>query len=285
MRERPPYQQGKCIPDSVSSSILANLMHANVGKQDQDCSAEYCELYRDWITKTQNNTIVGLNSFTKAAFSQGTTEAFDKFYARHKNRTLKVFAGEYSYHKYATLCTQINNVNNLGPNDSVIVSIPFADSGTEYKYHQLMRECEALGIPVLVDCCWYGTCGEMTFNFSYDCIEEVVFSLSKTFPVSRLRIGIRFSRSAIEDGLDAYVRDSYLNFYSQHIGIGFLSRFSADYMFEKYRQKQLEICKQLEVTPSPVVNLAVGVGEQWDYLNRSGPHNRLCLSDALIQDK
>jgi len=35
--------------------------------------------------------------------------------------------------------------------------------------------------------------------------------------------------------------------------------------------------------PSPVVNLATGRGKQWDYLNRGGPHNRLCLSDALIE--
>lgn len=275
MRKREPFSQGKCIPDS--KTLLVELAY-NV---DIDCSNEYVDAYRTWITNTQENKVFGLENFTDAVFSQGTTESFDKFYVRHKDRCLRIFRGEYSYHQYMTDVLSLNDVG-LTKNDCVIVSFPFADSGTEYQYHSLMQECTRKNIPVLVDCCWFGTCGEMTFDFTYPCIEDVVFSMSKTFPISRLRIGIRFSRG-YTDGLHAYARDSYLNFNSMKVGIEYMNKFTSDYMFTKYRVKQLQLCKQLSVLPSPVVNLATGVGKQWDHLNRGGPYNRLCLSDELIQ--
>jgi len=275
VRKRLLYSQGKCIPDP--ETLLLELGY-NI---NTDCSSEYSDMYRSWITNTQENTVLGLENFTDAVFSQGTTESFDKFYTRHRNRTLRIFRGEYSYHNYMTDTISLDDIG-ITDNSCVIISIPFADSGTEYQYHQIMKECTRKGVPVLVDCCWFGTCGGMTFDFTYPCIEDVVFSMSKTFPISRLRIGIRFSRG-YTDGLHAYSRDSYLNFNSMQAGMEYMNKFTSDYIFTKYRSKQLKLCKELAVLPSPVVNLATGVGKQWDYLNRGGPYNRLCISDQLIQ--
>ena len=283
MRKRLPYSQGKCIPDSKTTTTLNMLMHAKVGTQDTDCSKEYCDMYRNWIFGTSNNTIQGLKEFSDAVYSHGTTETFDKFYLKHLNRNLRVLPGEYSYHRYATNCVLLEDIDDLKPNDFVILSLPFADSGTNYNYKELMEQCTKLRVPVLVDCCWFGTVGEMDFNLTYPCIEQVVFSMSKAFPVGRLRIGMRLQRSGSNiDGLDAYRRDSYLNFYNMQIAMGLMENFSSDYLFEKYRKQQLAICKGLDVIASPVVNLAIGTGKSWEYLNRGGVHNRLCLSDALV---
>jgi len=284
MRTRKPYSQGKCIPDSETTTTLGMLMHAKVGTQDTDCSEEYCDMYRGWILSTSNNTIQGLNEFSDSVYSHGTTEAFDKFYLKHHHRNLRVLAGEYSYHGYATDINVLKDKNDIGPNDTLIISIPFADSGTNYNYKELMEQCTLLKVPVLVDCCWFGTVGEMDFDLTYPCIEQVVFSMSKAFPVGRLRIGMRLQRSGSnKDGLGAYQRDSYLNFFNMQIAMGLMENFSSDYLFEKYRTTQLALCDELGVSASPVVNLATGVGEHWDYLNRGGPFNRLCLSDQLKQ--
>ena len=280
MRRRKPYSQGKCIPDNKTLDLLLNNQYS-FEDRDTDINDEYCDIYRQWIQSTTLNSVAGLERFPNSEYSHGTTESFDKFYIRHKDKKLFVFAGEYSYHQYSVPVHSMD-FSLLDSNSCVIISIPFADSGTEYCYHQLMRTCTEKNIPVLVDCCWFGLCGDMYFDFTYPCIEDVVFSMSKTFPVSRLRIGVRFSRD-YQDGLSVYKRDSYLNFYNCRIAIDFLDNFEPDYMYKKYRKKQLEICKRLQVTPSPVVSLATGTGKQWEYLNRGGPFNRLCLSDPLSE--
>ena len=272
---RPRYQQGKCVPDPDTLNLEYGY-DINTNKTE-----EYCDIFRQWILNTEENKVLGLDDFSESVFSQGTTESFDKFYTRHRDKKVRVFRGEYSYHNYMIDTLNLDDVG-LTKNSCVIISIPFADSGTEYNYHSIMRECSRKNIPVLVDCCWFGTCAGMTFDFRYPCIEDVVFSLSKTFPVSRLRIGVRFSRGYV-DGLSQYARDGYLNFNSMGVGMKFMQEFSSDYIFKKYSKKQLEICKSIGVLPSPVVNLATGIGKKWDYLNRGGPHNRLCLSDELVQ--
>jgi len=278
------YNRGKYIPDPQAQTTLLQLMHEKVGTQEIDCSVEYERAYRSWIAKTKNNHVQGLDLFPNAVFSHGTTESFDKFYCRHANRTLKVLAGEYSYHTYATECTVIQSIDDLNTNDCVVVSLPFADNGGMYLYSELMQKCVELDIPVLVDCCWFGTCSDIVFDFTYSCIEDVVFSLSKTFAVNKLRIGCRFSKD-YSDGLSVYKHHAYTNFYLQHIAIGLLKNFDADYMCRTYRSTQLKVCKELGVDPSPVVNLATSKDQSWAYLNRGGPYNRLCISDQLTEHK
>ena len=273
------YNRGKWVPDEQTSTILYEAMQRAIRKENTDCSTEYEAQYRTWITRTRNNTVRGLEFFPNAVFSHGTTESFDKFYTRHRNRTVRVLAGEYSYHQYAVNC-KVGGIDDITENECVIISLPFADSGTKYLYSELMQRCTELAVPVLVDCCWFGMCSGIDFDFTYPCIEDVVFSLSKTFPVNKLRIGCRFSKPYC-DGLTVYREHKYTNFFVQHIALDLLAQFTSDYMFNKYHLKQLKLCKQLQVTPSPVVSLAYGSGENWAYLNRGGPFNRLCLSDEF----
>jgi len=273
------YDGATFIYDPDTMSVLSNYINNSIGIQNVNVNEEYCNKYRVWIESTRNNTVTGLDCFPCADYSHGTTESFDKFYARHPKRTMKVYEGEYSYHTYATDVKRVEK-SPIGPNDAVIISLPFASSGGDHRYKETMERCTQLGVPVLVDCCWFGTVSGLTFDFNYPCIEDVVFSLSKTFPVSKLRIGIRFSK-LYYDGMSAYTDHNYINSFNQNIGIQYLDNFSPDYIYEKYHDAQLVTCDNLGVTPSNSVSLALG-GKEWEHLKR-GPYNRLCIVDELAR--
>lgn len=279
---RPKYKQGKCIPDPQVLGLLELKMSPSVSNVLME--DDFCNIYHKWISSNVNNQILGLDDFPYRAFSNGTTEAFDKFYIRHAKRRFRIWRGEYAYHKIM-LNSGLDwcwlDDEPLKSNDVVIISVPFADSGNEYQYTATLEQCEALEIPVLVDMCWFGTCHSLCVNLAYQCIEEVTFSLSKTFPVSRLRIGMRYSKSNYEDdGLFVYRRDHYLNYFSQKVGLALMLAFSSDYIVDTYKTAQIKLCSKLGVTPSNSVCLATG-DDSWSHLNRGGPHNRLCLSDEL----
>jgi hypothetical protein len=283
IRTRPLYQQGKCVPDFSTLELLLNT-DFSLSICNDLLESEFCDLYHQWICSTSLNSIEGLDSFPYTHFSQGTTEAFDKWYIRHSQKRFRIWKGEYVYHKIM-FKTGLNwaflDDEPLQKDDVVIISLPFADSGTAYRYHETLEQCERLQIPTLVDMCWFGTCFGMMFDLTYSCIEEVTFSLSKTFPISRHRIGMRYSKNKYEeDGLEACAKDNYLNYFSQHVGIKFLQTFSSDYIPQKYRNVQIKICEELGVEVSPVVCLAIG-DHRWEHLNRGGTHNRLCISDQL----
>jgi hypothetical protein len=44
-----------------------------------DCTEEFCSSYKKWILSSKLNTISGLDQYPFMCYSNGTTEAFDKF--------------------------------------------------------------------------------------------------------------------------------------------------------------------------------------------------------------
>jgi hypothetical protein len=163
----------------------------------------------------------------------------------------------------------------LDKNDAVVISLPFADTGNIHNnYHSLMKDCSRLNIPVLVDCAYFGSCREINFDLTYDCITDVTFSLSKTFPVAYARIGMRLTREDNDDTLFVYHKINYNNKIGASLGLKYLERFTPDYITFKYIDKQIDFCKKLDVTPSKTVLFGIG-NDQWKEYNRGGSTNRL----------
>ena len=141
----------------------------------------------------------------------------------------------------------------------------------------LIAKCNSLDVPVLIDCCYYSMCKGINFNFNHECIKEISFSLSKAFPVSRMRIGMRLSRKDDDDPLFFMNKLDLVNRQSAFIGLKLIKKFSFDYLYNKYSKLQKIYCQKMNLEPSSVVSLALG-GEKWKMYNRGNKKNRLCLS-------
>jgi hypothetical protein len=252
-----------------------------------DNVAEFCSRYLDWIKSTNNNKLIGLESFTHFVFSNGTTEAFDKFYYKHRTRRLRVFKGDYAYHSVALRSDAWEWLDGscLDPNDAVIISLPFADTGNEHHlYQSILNECDRLAVPVLIDCAYFGVCSNIIFDFNHPCITDIAFSLSKTFPVAYNRIGMRLSRTDSDDALFMINKMSYTNRNSVDVGIENLKKFGPDHLVETYKSKQLDFCRHLGLEPSNTVLFGIDVHNKYPEYNRGGQYNRLSFHKYLSQD-
>lgn len=282
MIKRPKYHQGKYISDPAALEVVGRC--SVLDALDASWIAKkFLDRYRTWIESSQNNQVKGLDLFPYADFTQGCTESFTQFYLKYAHKRFRIFKGEYASHlshfQFLNWCWIEDEP--LRFNDVVIISLPFANSGRDKLYKQTLKICELEGLPILVDCCWFGTCADIDFDFSSPAIKQITFSLSKTFPVSRLRIGARFSKTDLNDGITDLNKVDYVNRYSAYVGYALLTAFSPDYIFDKYRSKQISLCSELDVNPSNVVSLATSYDEKWNYLYRGDEEFRLCLSDSL----
>jgi hypothetical protein len=247
---------------------------------------EFLHLYDKWIRSSQCNTIIGLDQFQYKCYSNGTTESFDKFYLRNHNRRFRCFKGEYMYHRLAWRpgfdWAWIEDAD-IAENDAVIISLPFADTGGKHpQYHEILRRCNELHVPVLIDCAYFGICRNIEFDFAYSCITDITFSLSKTFPLAYAKIGMRYTRADDDDTMFVYNKINYCNKVGASLGIKFLENFSPDYISSKYIHKQIEYCNILNVAPSNTVLFGIG-GPDWDLYNRGGPTNRLSFHKQFIK--
>lgn len=252
---------------------------------DENIQSEFCNNYVKWLTTSKNNTIVGLEQFPHAIYSQGTSEAFDKFYMRHRNRRFRCFRGEYMYHQLAWRNSWPNwkfiEDEPLVVNDAVVISFPFSDTGVKHsRYDEIIRMCNALGIPVLVDAIYYSVASGVHMDLTHPCITDVVFGLSKTFPLAHARTGMRLTKIDDDDTLFVYDKANYTNRIGAYLGNVFLNEYGPDYIVNKYKQKQIEFCKLLDVCPSDTVTFGLG-GDKWSEYNRGTNTNRLGLHEFL----
>lgn len=248
---------------------------------------EFVYEYDAWINSGTLNTFTGLEDYKFKCYSNGTTESFDKFYMRNSKRRFRCFKGEYMYHKLAWrnhFDWQWLEDDALDKNDAVVISLPFADTGDIHsEYHNLMRDCSALGIPVLVDCAYYGICRQINIDIAYPCITDVTFSLSKTFPVAYARIGIRYTRVDDDDTMFVYHKVSYNNKIGALIGLEYFKNFTPDYIPNKYIDKQQDFCYTLGVNVSKTVLFGIDNCQKYNQYNRGGPTNRLSFHKQYIR--
>ena len=245
---------------------------------------QFLQRYRDWICSSQHNSL-DIATFPVMCYSQGTTEAFDKFYLRNHDRRFRCFRGEYMYHMaswrnyFPDWCWL--EVDSIDARDAVVISLPFSDTGNE---HVVMREildrCELLGVPVLIDCAYFGICREIRFAFDYECITDVTFSVSKSFPVAHARIGMRLTRVDDDDSMLVNQKTNYTNRMGAALGLALLDQFSPDHNINCWHSTQLEFCQQLNLVPSHTVIFGIDTGARREY-NRGGVTNRLCLARYL----
>jgi hypothetical protein len=248
---------------------------------------EYLYEYDSWIKNSKSNVFTGLEEFGYRCYSNGTTEAFDKFYLKNTKRRFRCFKGEYMYHKLAWrnhFEWAYLDDSPLHKNDAVVISLPFADTGDIHKdYFSLMRKCSDMGVPVLVDCAYFGACRNIHIDVAYPCITDVTFSLSKTFPVAYARIGMRYTKEDNDDTMFVYHKINYNNKIGALIGLEYFKNFSADYIPQKYLDKQLEFCNTLDVQPSKTVLFGIDTQQKFQEYNRGGNTNRLSFHKQYIK--
>ena len=249
---------------------------------------DFCNEYLDWIKSNTLHKISGLDDFKYVVFSQGTSEGFDKFYLKHRTRRFRCFKNEYLYHKLAWRDSYdwcFIEDDSLRANDALIISMPFADTGCEHpSMRKLLNQATELNVPVLIDCAYFSISEGLNFNFDYPCITDVTFSLSKTFPVAHARIGIRLTREDCDDLLFVYDKAEYTNRLGPALGLELIRKFSPEFIINKYKTKQEEICKHLKVCPSNTVLFGLADVNDYKEYNRGGNTNRLGLHKFLNKD-
>ena len=123
-----------------------------------------------------------------------------------------------------------------------------------------------------------GTTGPFSFDLTeWDCVEDVVFSLSKVFPVAHYRIGMRLSKLDYDDGMFVYHKANYTNRFGAWLGQQLLDRYAYDWLWNKYKTQQAFHCALLEIEPSNSVLFGVDSHGKWPEYDRGGSVNRMFL--------
>jgi hypothetical protein len=254
--------------------------NAEIIKQD------FLQTYKQWMF-SHFPRVNGVEHYTHMCFTQGTTESFAQFYIRYRdNHRLRIAKGEYFYNQMMKSLWYSDNFawlddEPIKEGDVVLLSVPFADTGAvPGSLEKILCDCDRLKVPVMLDLAYLNLGVDMSFDLSHSCIEYVVSSLSKVFPIENHRVGIRLQKEPFEDQI--YVINeynyNYINLLSAYLGTAMMKKFPANYVFEKYHSKQLAFCQKLDLVPSYCVYFGIDYSGRFREYNRGGNGNRLCFS-------
>lgn len=245
---------------------------------------EYFEKYTQWMPLTHN--LHGIEKYNNLCFTQGTAESFLYFHLKYKDKKrLRIAKGEYFFHQMMkNMYYKEFKWLEDGPieaNDAVLISFPFSDTGNEpERLSYILSTCTILKVPVFLDLAYINLAKGLSLDLTYPCIEYISTSLSKVFPIEFHRVGLRLQRKRDEDQLYVYNEDGYgyLNFMSMHLGLEMMKAFQPNYIFDKYRQKQIDMCSEMNLLVSDCVYFGIDADNKYTVYNRGRDTNRLCFT-------
>lgn len=246
---------------------------------------DFLNTYKDWAFSTHSG-IKGIKDFNQLCYSNGTTESFAQFYIRFRNKRLRLRKGEYFYSQMMAKLWYSNNFtwlddDEIREGDVLLISVPFSDTGSVPKdLEKILTKCDSTNVPVMLDLAYLNLAVNVILDVTHPCIEYIVTSLSKVFPVENHRIGIRMQKKMFEDQLYVINENNYnyINLLGAHIGTSLMNTFSADYIFNKYKNKQIEMCQKYNLEVSPCVYFGIDKENQYPIYNRGNNTNRLCFT-------
>ena len=236
------------------------------GNYDVNAYSKFHTKFNKWI-HSSSQIVTGLPE--KSYIVSGITDAFNQTYSLYNK--IGIYNGEYGYHEKAFP----NRITyNLEEADVIIISHPFSADGM--CSHHKIEQADKLGIPIFIDCAFFGICAGINFDFSkYKNVRSVCFSLSKTFGTGWQRVGLLYTKDPYP--VSVYADWQYPFTASALYHYDLIDKIGPDDMYKKYRLQQEEICGIMSVIPSSTVIFGLDYNRRFNEFRR-GNVNRLCIS-------
>jgi hypothetical protein len=254
---------------------------------------EYTAIFREWLNYSDNKSIIGLENFAYADYTQGTSQTFDHFVMKHsKDRCVTALRGEFQYHRCISKFVEFKELIHIHPDllhgkdsHALLLSAPFSDFGTIHPEFEIVLDiCNDFNIPVCLDIAYWGIAKNVHINLNdYPCIKEVTCSLSKPFfTLENHRVGVRFTRDYADDGISMLNEVKMANNHSMALGTAYMKAFTPDYNWDKYKNQYEDVCLENNLIYTDTVIFGLGDEERHAEFHRGVPFNyRVCVSEWL----
>jgi hypothetical protein len=243
--------------------------------------------WRKWLKSSSYNIVEGLDELKYSAFSPGTTDAFGEFIARYPNKRIRVSRSDFILTKILSKSYGRNLLyleeGNLENNDAVIISLPFSGNGNEYpNFDSVLDQADELDVPVFIDGAYFGISSEVKYPLHRKCIKDFAVSLSKNLAGHPLRLGMRFTKEEVDDGITAgLIGSDVYDRLGAYISIELLNKFSHDWLIDRYRDKSVEFCNKNGLTQTKTFTLALGTSEMTEF--KRGDYVRISITEELSE--
>lgn len=244
------------------------------------------QAWRKWLLDSPYHSVSGLSTMLYSAFCPGTTDVFGEFISRYPNRRVRVSRSDFVLTPILARAYDRELVfledDVLTNNDCVIASIPFSGNGTMMPdWNNLLDRADALQVPVFIDGAYFGISHGLHYPLDRKCITDFAVSLSKNLAGNPLRLGIRFTKDNIDDGVTAgLIGSDIFDRLGAYLSIELLEKYPHAWLIDRLKPMSQQICHELGLTSTNTVTIGLGGDEyRQDFLR--GDFVRVCITQEI----
>ena len=223
--------------------------------------AEVEAMHRQWVSK-----MIDLSNFSYCYYVHGVTDAIHHW-VLNKDTPWQYMEGEYEYAgmigpKGTSVCNVPEQFMNedthraglpakIHPDNPMYISIPSAADGNIFYPNVDSWNNKP---PVILDCTYVSSTDIKTIEVP-STTEQVFFSFTKGFGLAGQRLGLVYTKQP-HPTLHRLKQFENWNYGGVKTMQLMMDNFAVDTMYNRYRDKQLMLCKEYDFTPSDCFYLA-----------------------------
>lgn len=214
---------------------------------------------------------IDLSTFKHFYLTSGITDGLNYYSNQNSDSVIDMLPGEYEYLNLFRKKIESTNKVLYVTNPSAITGDYIEDDTFEHLCNTHKR--------VILDCAYLGTAENKKIK-RHESIDTVVLGLSKTFGLPDSRIGYIFTNKKIPLLNGIIYDNAYFNMQACFASIDLMSTFELGHLHSIYKDQQIKVCNDYDLTPSDVFLFGTSVDNQYDYFSR-GAINRICLTEKM----
>ena len=246
----------------TSNELIFEIQNILNGSIDKNITNEVYSQFkiecRNWLLSSTVNQLHGLNNIPHVDIIIGCTQFIDNVYMQG---IVQTFENDYRYHERLGL-SKVVSLGKIIPDIPLIIALPFPSIGAEHPdMSAILDECYKKDVPVFIDAAWYTCCKDINFDLTHPAIHSIGISLSKGLGLGWNRVGLRFSKKQVNDSISIMNNFDMNNKVLVKIGLHFIRKFPADYLWKYHADRHEKVCKDFNLTPTKSNYIALLKGQ------------------------
>ena len=206
----------------------------------------------DWINSSKRVTIKNFSLMTSFNFSGGIIPSLDSF----ANRADTLYLPKKAYYFYRYFGNNEHKLKDvfdeeIQPGSHVLFELPtlyYSNASIIEK----IKEARQKNCTIALDLTWLPI-GVDDIEIDLDLVDEVYFSMNKTWPVDDIRPAWRWSKQKIKDASSFEMEITIYPKIPANLFMHLVEKFPFDFVYDKYQTQVENLRDQFGLTQSPVL--------------------------------
>lgn len=208
---------------------------------------------QNWINRSSRIKLTNFDALPNFTFANGINDSIDSFIHRAK----KLYLAKKKYFFVGEMLDEhVDNIKDpytdtIEPGSDVLLEFPSPWYPVEHTM-KVITEAKSKNCNIGLDMIWMPL-SKQALDLDLGLVDEIFFSMNKTWPVYDIRPGFRWSRRRINDLQTLQTEHCTYQKIQPNIFLSLVKQFEFDFVYDKYKPMVDDVVKTFDLRPNHIL--------------------------------